>query len=63
MSEQTQDKAEASWPEGRRPTATVAFRTTPDRKHLYRAAAAQRDELLSEWLRRAAERLLEEELR
>lgn len=42
---------------------TVAFRVPEDRKHMMRAAAARRDEFLSDWLRRAAEEQLRREIR
>lgn len=45
-----------------RPEEVVSFRVPADRKHLIKAAASRRDEFVSEWLRRAAERQLSEEL-
>lgn len=42
---------------------TVAFRVPEDRKHMMRAAAARRDEFLSDWLRRAADAQLRREIR
>ncbi len=42
-------------------TRTVAFRVPVDRKHEVYAAAARRNELPSDWLRRAVEQALEEE--
>lgn len=49
-------------PDSRQPESVVSFRVPEHRKHLMRAAAAERDLFLSEWLRRATDRELQRQM-